>query len=508
MAAVAEAPAAEAPVATPAATKPVKPDEDQFKKDLLAAEKVHKVAMDKYNAIRSKVDSVAPKGGKDAPQNPTQKRRQELITEANEIRQKQGGAKNARTAKMDQIKRLDEQLRSRLQEQKASRAKVSFKSVEELDAKIADLDAQVSTGNMKIVDEKKALAEISMLRKTRKNFSQFDEQQKQIDELRSKIKEIKDSMESPEQKELSERYTVIQTELDTIKAEQDEIYKNLSSLRDERSRLQAEQQQTWAKIKEIKDEYYQGRKAFQAHEREQREKAAERRRLEREKSIKERKKAEAERLLAEASDPAFLEEIRRAHSLLRFLDPTYQGGEKAPLQANSGLGAEATRKIEDHEIKGMKLVRKEDRDDEFMPSTKSGRKGKKKDPATAAANSNKYSCPPSVMADCASMNIDPPMSQADVPAVVDKVKAKLAHWKENQKEQTQKNIEKAKKEIERLEREESGDAPPQKSDSPKNAAVDAPDAPAAADPVEEATTELNDASLEENKENEPVAVAA
>jgi uncharacterized coiled-coil DUF342 family protein len=506
MAAVAS-PVSPAPAAPAAASKPVRPDEDQFKKDLLVAEKAHKIAMDKYNAIRAKVDSVSPKGGKDAAsQNPTQKRKQELIAEANNIRQKQGGAKNDRTAKMDQVKRLDEQLRSRLQEQKAARAKVSYKSVEELDDKIALLDGQVAAGTMKIVDEKKALNEISMLRKQRKNFAQIDEQQKQIDELRAKIKEIKDSMESPEQKALSERSTAIQAELDVIKAEQDEVYKNLSSLRDERSRLQAEQQQTYARIKEIKDAYYQGRKAFMAHEREQREKAAERRRLEREKSIMERRKADAERLLAEASDPAFLEEIRRAHSLLRFLDPTYQGGEGGPLRASAGLGAEPTRKVDDSEIKGMKLVRKEDRDDEFMPSTRTGKKGKKRDPA-AAPSTSKFSCPPSVMADCASMGINPPMGQTEVADVIEKVKAKLAHWKESQQEQTQKNIAKAKKEIERLEREEGGgaDSPAQ---TPNDEAAEPQPAAEKDVDVDGAAAKLDGVALEEGQEEEHAAVAA
>ena len=50
-----------------------------------------------------------PNKNKDQP-SPTQKRRQELIAQANEIRQKQAGGKNARTSKLDQIKRLDEQV--------------------------------------------------------------------------------------------------------------------------------------------------------------------------------------------------------------------------------------------------------------------------------------------------------------------------------------------------------------------------------------------------------------
>lgn len=373
-------------------------------------------------------------------QSPTQKRRQELIAQANEIRQKQGAGKNARTSKLDQIKRLDEQLRSRINEQKIARSKAAFKSIAELDRQVDRLEAQVNSGTMKIVDEKKALAEISSLRKQRKNFAQFEEAEKQITDLKAKIKEIKDSMEDPEAKALSEQYTKIQAELDKIKAESDEAYKNLSSLRDERTRLQAEQQEKFQAIRKIKDEYWQQRKAAQAYEREAREKARERRKAEQERYARERKKADAERMLAEASEPAYLEEIRRANALLLFLDPSSAKTEKAPLLANRGLGAQAERKVDDSNIQGTRLPSKKDRDDEYLPAVKKGKKGKKGGAAASAAAASeggKFNCPPSVVEDCAFMGIDPPMSAADVPAVTEKVKAKLAHWQENQAAETQ-----------------------------------------------------------------------
>lgn len=287
---------------------------------------------------------------------------------------------------------------------------------------------------MKLVDEKKALTDISNLRKLRKNFGQFDEAQKQIDDLRAKIKEIKDSMEDPEQKALSEQYNKIQAEIDTIKAEQDEAYKSLSSLRDERTKLQAEQQEKFAAIRKLKDDYYGAKKAYQAYEREAREKQRERQRLEREKYVQERKKADAERVLAEASEPAYLDEIRRANSLLVFLDPTFKA-EKTPLLANSGLTAQAQRTVDEAGLKGTKLVRKEDRDDEYLPAQSKGKKGKKGNNAGSAQKG--FNCPPSVVEDCTFLSLDPPMRKEDVPELIEKVKAKLEHWKEDQAAQTQ-----------------------------------------------------------------------
>jgi len=94
---------------------------------------------------------------------------------------------------------------------------------------------------MRLVDEKKALSEISALRKQRKNFAGLDEAQKVINDLRLKIAELKKTLDNPEAKALSDKYTEIQKELDAIKAEQDSAFKNLNALRDERTKLHAEQ---------------------------------------------------------------------------------------------------------------------------------------------------------------------------------------------------------------------------------------------------------------------------
>lgn len=450
MAEVAATPAA-APV-TAEKKRPEKPDTDLFNEQLAKAEKEYQDSFAKYNAVKQKVELAV--GGKNKEtQTPLQKRRQELIAQANEIRNKQGAGKNARNTKLDQIKRLDEQLRSRITEQKNARGKVSFKNVEELDNEIESLDKQVGSGMMKLVDEKKALAEISNLRKQRKNFAQFDSSQKGIDELKAKIKEIKDSMDDPEARALSENYTKIQAELDGIKAEQDEAFKNLNALRDERSKLQGEQQEKFQAVRKIKDDYYGAKKAFAEYEREARQRVRERQKAERDRFEKERKKERAQKMLQEASDPAYLEEIRRANSLLHFFDPSSTSTEKAPLLADSGLGAQASRTVDGSGLKGTRLVRKEDREDDYLPAVKKGKKGKKGGVAEKGFN-----CPPSVIDDCAFLGIDPPMSANDVSGTVEKVKAKLEHWKSDQQAQTQRNVDKAKKEIEKIEAEEAAEA--------------------------------------------------
>lgn len=385
------------------------------------------------NAVKAKIESAVPNKEKESP---TQKRRQELIAQANEIRKKQGVGKLARTGKLDQIKRYDEQLRTRIAEQKTARSKVSFKSVDEIDQKIKQLEADVERGQMKLVDEKKALAEVTSLRKLRKNFSAFDNDQKAIDDLKAKIKEIKDTMEDPEVKAMSDEYNKIQAEIDTIKGEQDTVYKNLTSLRKERDELRNKQQGTWEAVKKYKDNYHTQRKAALAWERQQREKRREREQEEHERYLKERKMVRAQQMLAEASDPAFTEQIRRADNLARFFDPSHVAEIKSPLLADKGLGAAAQRKVATKAFEGTKLVRKEDREEDYLPAAKKGKKGKKSNASESPAA--KFSCPPSVMEDCTFIGLNPPMSAAEVPEVLEKVKAKIVQWKADQPEQTKK----------------------------------------------------------------------
>jgi uncharacterized coiled-coil DUF342 family protein len=357
-----------------------------------------------------------------------------------EIKEKQGASKSGRTKVFDEIKREDQKLKDLITAQKTARSKTSFKSVEDVDREIDRLTKQVDSGTMKLVDEKKALSEISALNRQRKGFGGFEEAEKQITEKKAHLKTLRDGLDDPESKALSDKYNVIQGELDTIKAEQDEAYKNINSLRDERSKLQAEQQEKWQAIKKIKDDYWQQTRAAQKFDFEIRQRARERKKAEQENYQKEKRKDRAQQMLAEASDKAYLDEIRRAESLLRFLDPSYSA-EKAPLQAPSKLGAQASRTVDDSGLKGMKVVRKEEED--YFAGT-GGKKGKKNKKAAAAAAAespastpSKYSCPPSVMEDCAAMGLEPPMSASDIPAVREKVKAKLDHWKADQAAQTE-----------------------------------------------------------------------
>jgi hypothetical protein len=320
---------------------------------------------------------------------------------------------------------------------------VPFKSVEELDARIKSLESQVDTGTMKLVDEKKALAEISNLNRLKKNFSSFAEADNAIADLRAQITEIKKSREDPEVKALSDRYTAIQKELDAIKAEQDELFKNKKSLFDDMSKARDEQQEKWVALKQIKDTYFQASRAYKDHERQAARARAEKRRHERDEYEAGKRREVAKRKLEEASQLAYQDEILTAQGLIRYFDPS--SAEAKEAAGPSKFAAVAQRTVDAGDaFKGMKVVSKKGDDDDayFVGGAGKKKKGKKgpqssDSPAPGSPNlESKFNLPLGVIEELARIGVEPPMSQGGVPDVVEKIKGKLEHWKKDQDRKT------------------------------------------------------------------------
>jgi predicted nucleic acid-binding Zn-ribbon protein len=319
---------------------------------------------------------------------------------------------------------------------------MSFKNVEEIDREIARLEKQVDSGTMRLVDEKKALADISNMRKQRKNFAGLDEAQNVINDLKTQISTLKKTLDNPEAKALSDKYSEIQKELDAIKAEQDSVFKNLNALRDERTKLHGEQQQKWTAIREVKDTYYKARKAYKEYEDEAWRVRREKQKAQRDAFEREKKKKIADKKLEEASRLAYTEEILTAHGLIRHFNPSYDFatlGLDDKKDESSQFRAEVGRTVDDSSIRGMKVLKKEDREEDYFVGTggKKGKKGKKTSANGSPAPTEKFNLNVGIIEDFAKVKIDPPMNQSDVPAVVEKLAAKITEWKKDQASKTQ-----------------------------------------------------------------------
>lgn len=326
---------------------------------------------------------------------------------------------------------------------------MSFKSVEEIDREITRLDKQVESGTLRLVDERKAVTDISNLRKQRKGFAELEETQRTINNLKNQIAELRKTLDHPESKALSEKYAEIQKELDAIKAEQDEASKNLNSLRDERSSLQNEQRQKFNAIRDLKKSHFDARRAYKQYEDEQWKIRRERQKAQRDAIEHEKKKKVADRKLEEASVPAYTDEILTAQALIRHFNPTYDfaalGLDDDKKGDTGAFRAQIGRTVDDSDIKGVKVLKKEDREEDYFVGTggKKGKKGKKGSsnnsptPGTPSSEGTKINLNIGVIEDFAKLKIDPPMNPTDVPAVTEKLAANITDWKKNQASKTE-----------------------------------------------------------------------
>ena len=330
-------------------------------------------------------------------------------------------------------------MKSRINEQKTKRAQVPYKNTEEIDREIQRQEKVAESSTATLVDQKKAIAEQSSLRKQKKAFGVFEEAQRGIDGVKSQIAELKKTLDNPEAKALSQRYDEIDKELKSIKAEQDEAYKSIHSLRDEQNKAYSDHKEKQKTVREIKDKYYKARTAHREYEQEQYKIRREKEKEERDAYYKEKRKHVAQQKLEEASQPAYTDEILTTESLIRYFDPNSSEASK-PLKGPSGFAAEAQRSVDANlEFKGMKVVKKDEVDNYFVGgSGKKGKKGKKgsASPAPGTPSEGKFNLSMGIIENFAKVNIEPPMSQGDVPTVLDKLRERRDQWKDQQEAKT------------------------------------------------------------------------
>ena len=358
-----------------------------------------------------------------------------MIAEKKSIQQQQSSFKSARTGEQEKLANLDRQLKSELERFKNARGKVSYKSVSDVDGQIKNLTSQVDTGRLSLVEEKKALSEISNLNKLKKTFNGFDESQRSIDNIKAEIAAQKKKLDNPEQKALSDRYSAINQELDQIRGDQDGAHKNINTLKAERDKLHDEDTAKYKAIKAIKDEYYSKLREFREYEKQASQARWERQKAAKEQRIREDRQEKAREKLETASAPAYQEEIQRAKTLMHYFDPS-----STPTPRDSGPGkfaAQAQRTVDDAGIRGMKVVKKETEDYFAGTGGKKGKKGRKGGNVSSPAPAGNFNLSIDIIEQLNNFKMDAPSSQADVPSVVEKLKEKVDFWEKHQKKQTE-----------------------------------------------------------------------
>jgi hypothetical protein len=317
---------------------------------------------------------------------------------------------------------------------------------------------------MKISDEKRALAEITTLRRSRRTVESFQKEQESIEADRAKADDIRAELDDPEAKAISERYDSIKTELDSLRSAADEAYSNRNQLYDERNGYQAELDTLFSRKRELTQSYREAQDKYWAKVQEDRARRAEKARAERVQEEVEKKKSLVERLREEASVPAFQAQIEDCQTLIDFFSGKTSApavaAALAPKQEIAGVQKLEARTVE---APGEGLIARkkkgEDEEEYFTGKAKKGGKGKKGGKPAAASTPDAEptattekgdKLPLGLLSALLTMSIPPPANKADTPRVVEDLNTKKAWFVANQQRITAENVAKAEKEIARI----------------------------------------------------------
>ncbi|KAJ3516992.1 hypothetical protein NMY22_g14069 [Coprinellus aureogranulatus] len=414
------------------------------------------------SAVREKISLATGHAG------PGNDRRQRSSgKELDDIRSPSSPKASSREARrLEQVKALQDSVQQKVKALQAAKGKVPFKTVEEVDAHIKNLEKQVESGSMKLADEKRALNEIQTTRRSRKIVESFQADQASIEADRAQIDELKKQLDDPVAKAASERWETIQKELDDLKKQGDEAAAGRNKLFKERDDIQAklnalyDQKRSSANaFREANDRYY---KKIQ----EERQRRAERERAQRLAEEQAKKKEIADRLLEEAQIPAFQFQIEDCQTLIDSLsgkttgNVTFKSTPDSQAKSLTGVPKLEVRKVEASVPEGAVIKKKGGDEESYFVANKRNKGGNKKpsskpapeapaSPATPSSTSQ-LQLPLPTLSALLSLSIPPPASSADIPRVIEDLKTKKAWFEANQDRVTAENIVKAKARIEKL----------------------------------------------------------
>lgn len=355
----------------------------------------------------------------------------------------------------------------------AARGKTPFRTVAEVDAHITyaipvaafqlellilsprNLDKQVESGSMKLADEKRALQEISQTKRTRKTVESFQASQDSIDADRSAADELRQQLDDPESKAISDRYDTIKAELDELKKESDEAYAGRTKLFEERDNLQAQINALFNEKRTSAQQFRDANDRYWAKVNEDRARRAERARAQRAAEEAQKKLEHAQRLREEASLPAYQAEIEDCQTLI---DALSGKSSDTPVLSTSSLPAKGevagVPKLELRQVEAANdglVVRKKKGEEEETYFAGKGKRGKKdKIPKTAQETDTLKNLPFGTVTALSRFAIPLPTAAGDIPRVIEDLKTKKAWYEENQTRVTAENVAKAEAQIQRL----------------------------------------------------------
>ena len=309
---------------------------------------------------------------------------------------------------------------------------------------------------MKLVEEKKALSEISNLKKIRKTVEALAAQQDVITAEKAAIEQIKND---PQAKAINEKLDKVQVELDAINKIYDEASKGRDGLYNESRAISQEIDDLYTKKKEAMSIYREANNKWCTSVRsrsfalahpmgyvDQQQQDTRARRYERERgernAVAETKKAELnERLLEEAQAPAFEREIEDCRTLIEYFQRRIGApvsGATTPLALSTNGDSLGLPKLEARVVEalpaGATVLKKKGEDEEFFMGGggKKGKKGPRKVDDATTKKDESLNLPFGTLSALLSMGIESPILVSQIQKTIEALESKRKYFVDNQ----------------------------------------------------------------------------
>ena len=284
-----------------------------------------------------------------------------------------------------------------------------------------------------MVEERKAVSDISALRRQKKAFGALDEREQEITNLKNQISEIKNQTDKAEYRQQQQEFDRVKKELDDLSLARKDANKDSDTAFESLKQARNEQDKVWTDLKQFKDAHYSAKRQFHEYEREANKVREAKRKAEREAYLRGRRQEALERKLEEASSPAYGDELRAAESVMRLLDPN--SVPSTTTAASNEFAAKASRTVDASGIKGTPLTRKGGDEEAYFVGGggKKGKKNKKSKDTQVEGSSASVAggkdligklWAPASIEQFSKLGVEPPSSSEDIPSVLGKVKEK------------------------------------------------------------------------------------
>ncbi|SCU85062.1 LAMI_0C10000g1_1 [Lachancea mirantina] len=389
-------------------------------------------------AIRKQIDQHQLGSG-------AQDERSKLHQDLRDIIKVQSDLKSRRQTVHDKIRSLDSDIKRKDGQISAKiGTKSRYQSVDEIKSRIAEIDADVSSGQLSLVQEKLHVKEMQSLNKLIKDFQAVDPIKKSIDQDRASIASLKQELNEMNPREVSAKFEATQKKLNDVQSKNQVVYDKRQTLFAKRSALYKKRDEIYSQINQIRSDFDNEFQAFKGKLEKERLKREEDQKLSKLLEEKDTALGKLQEKLLHARQPAFTYEIGAIENVLVVLDPTYVKPKKQTLEA---LASTSEPKAEIKKVEADDLVPIVKEKEEFFAGGSKSKKNKKKQ----SSNSTKFSLEPTMIALLAELDVAVPLSKEEVPKTVEQLKAKHEELSSKQDEQTEKNISAAEKQIKDLE---------------------------------------------------------